>query len=344
MEEVRNVLQSVLRGGSKFWVFYSYNPPRSKNNWVNFEMSEEYDDRIVISNTYLDVPEEWLGQAFINEANKLKERRPDLYRHEYLGEVIGTGGNVFDNVEAYEMTDKLVMSFDKTYHGIDFGFSIDPFAFVSVYYDKRQETIYIYDEICEQKLSNRNAAKQIFEKIGNKYVCADSADLRSIDDMRGYGLNVFGCKKGQGSVEFGIHWLQSLTHIFIDPRRCPNAYKEFSSYEYDKNKEGEFISRYPDKDNHCVTGDTLILTTDGYVTIESMVGTCGTLLCLDTASKKITESEYFDCRMTQENAEIFEVTLDNGNTVKATANHPFYTDRGWVELKDLTEEDYVYCY
>lgn len=61
-----------------------------------------------------------------------------------------------------------------------------------------------------------------------------------------------GAKKGPDSVRFGINWLQSRAHIYIDRHRCPNTYREFSSYEYDRNRDGQFINAFPDKNNHAI--------------------------------------------------------------------------------------------
>ena len=49
-----------------------------------------------------------------------------------------------------------------------------------------------------------------------------------------------------------MKWLQSLKSIVIDSKRCPKSSKEFLNYEYEKDKEGNVISGYPDKDNHCI--------------------------------------------------------------------------------------------
>jgi phage terminase large subunit len=98
MEEIRMINQSLMRGGEKFTVFYSYNPPKSANNWVNAEVQLTRDDRLFHHSNYLTVPKEWLGEQFIIEAEHLRDTKPTSYQHEYLGEVTGTGGEVFDNV------------------------------------------------------------------------------------------------------------------------------------------------------------------------------------------------------------------------------------------------------
>lgn len=252
MEEIRNLNQSLLRGGPVFWEFCSFNPPKSQNNWVNEEKLFEDPDRLVHHSTYLGVPREWLGDRFFEDAEKLKARNETAYRHEYLGEVTGTGGAVFENVEDMAMSDDMVHDFDRLYYGLDFGFSIDPLAFVSMHYDAKKEDLYIFDEIYQQKLTNSRAAELIQQKAGSGRIIADSAEPKSIQEMRNMGLHVGGAKKSRDSVEHGIKWLQDRAHIYIDKRRCPNTYREFVTYEYERNRQGQFISAYPDKDNHAL--------------------------------------------------------------------------------------------
>lgn len=252
MEEIRNLNQSLLRGGPVFWEFCSFNPPKSQNNWVNEEKLFDDPDRLVHHSTYLGVPREWLGDRFFEDAEKLKARNETAYRHEYLGEVTGTGGAVFENVEDMAMSDELVGNFDRLYYGLDFGFSIDPLAFVSMHYDVKKEDLYIFDEIYQQKLTNSRAAELIQQKAGSGRIIADSAEPKSIQEMRNMGLHVGGAKKSRDSVEHGIKWLQDRAHIYIDKRRCPNTYREFVTYEYERNRQGQFISAYPDKDNHAL--------------------------------------------------------------------------------------------
>lgn len=252
MEEIRNVLQSLLRGGSTYWVFCTYNPPKSRNNWVNEEILADDEDRLVHHSTYLQVPRDWLGEQFILEAEKLKAKSEILYRHEYLGEVTGTGGAVFDNVEDMAMSDELVGNFDRLYYGLDFGFAVDPLAFVAMYYDAKHEDLYIFDEIYQQKLTNKQAAERIKPRTHSHRILADAAEPKSIAEMSLSGLNVSGAKKGPDSIDYGMKWLQSRTHIYIDKRRCPNTYREFVSYEYERNKDGQFISAYPDVNNHAI--------------------------------------------------------------------------------------------
>lgn len=252
MEEIRNLNQSLLRGGPVFWEFCSFNPPKSQNNWVNEEKLFDDPDRLVHHSTYLGVPREWLGDRFFEDAEKLKERNEVAYRHEYLGEVTGTGGAVFENVEDMAMSDELVGNFDRLYYGLDFGFAVDPLAYVAMYYDAKREDLYIFDELYRQKMTNSQAAKAIKLRINGGRILADAAEPKSIAEMSDYGLRISGARKGPDSIDFGMRWLQNRAHIYIDKRRCPNTYKEFVAYEYDRNKDGQFISAYPDANNHSI--------------------------------------------------------------------------------------------
>lgn len=252
MEEIRNLNQSLLRGGPRFWEFCSFNPPKSQNNWVNEEKLFDDPDRLVHHSTYLGVPKEWLGDRFFEDAEKLKARNETAYRHEYLGEVTGTGGAVFENVEEMTMSDKLVRTFDRRYYGLDFGFAVDPLAFVTMYYDAKHEDLYIFDEIYQQKMTNGQAAELITTRSNHGRILADSAEPKSIAEMAALGLRISGARKGPDSIDFGMKWLQGRNRIYIDKRRCPNTYKEFITYEYEHNKDGQFVSAYPDANNHSI--------------------------------------------------------------------------------------------
>jgi len=257
--ELRKVLQSTMRGGQLFWEFRSFNPPISNINWANQyavdAMSRE--NTLVTSNTYLDVPEDWLGQAFLDEAEDLKETNPRAYEHEYLGIPVGTGGNVFENVEDMYMSDEQIAQFDRIYRGIDFGWYPDPFAYNTIYIDVARRDAYIYQEFHANKMSN----KQVFDKLWGELhyighddiVTCDSAEPKSISDFRSYGgYGARGAEKGPDSVNYSMKWWQSLNHIYIDPKRCPETYKEFVEYEYERDKNDEVISGYPDLNNHHI--------------------------------------------------------------------------------------------
>lgn len=254
MEEVRNILQSLLRGGTGYEVFYSYNPPKVLNSWVNIECMNTRPDRVIHSSTYLDVPVEWLGEQFIIEAETLKRINELAYKNEYLGEPTGTGGAIFTNINIRKITDDEIKIFDNIADGIDFGFAVDPAVYTQNYYDKTRKKLYIFNEIYKINCSNKLLYDEILKKkVGHSIITADSAEPKSIAELNSYGqIKVFGAKKGADSIDYGIRWLQNLVEIVIDPERCPNTAREFSNYEYLKDRFGNFKSQYPDLDNHTI--------------------------------------------------------------------------------------------
>ena len=279
--QMRKAQQSTMRGGDKYWNFMSYNPPISINNWAN-EFTEECErsrtkDTLVIRSTYLDVPVEWLGQQFIDEAEYLQQVNPRAYENEYMGIPVGTGGNVFDNVEHLEMPDSMIMDFDHILNGLDWGFAKDPNAYLKCHLDITRRDLYIFAEHKAVGETNLALKEYLYEENHyrrakwvvvdgvekrqfydcplmeyNELITADSAEKKSIADFRAWGAFMRGAEKGPDSVRYGVKWLQSLRHIYIDKYRCPNAYDEFVKYEYERDKTGKITSVLPDADNHFI--------------------------------------------------------------------------------------------
>lgn len=251
-EEIRNITQSAIRGGDKAWIFKSFNPPKTANNWANKYVLEPKDNMIVHHSTYLDVPQEWLGQPFIDEAEHLKEVNPDAYEHEYMGIANGNGGNVFEYLEIREIKDEEIRTFDRIYQGVDYGWYPDIYAFKRIYVDMARMRIYHIAEHCGNKMTNKETAQWIIDHNYNDFpIICDSAEPKSINDYRDMGLPAKKAIKGPGSVEYGMKFLAQFTHV-IDPKRTPVTYKEFTEYEYEKDKDGNIISGYPDADNHTI--------------------------------------------------------------------------------------------
>lgn len=271
-EGIRKVTQSTKRGGDLFWDFRSFNPPISKNNWANeFADDLEFnpDDRSLVFRTdYTMVPQDWLGEEFLFEAEELKRKNPRAYEHEYLGHAIGTGGDVFPNVEEFN-SDELVKrwddedtmverwkTFNQIYCGIDWGFARDPFRFVRIHFDQKHHDIYIFKEYSTLKTRNIDVFETLYDDLKlvsrEELVTADSAEEKSVMDFKAYGAFIRGAEKGPESVRYGIKWLQGLNHIYIDRKKCPLTWKEFSEYEYEQDKDGNFISAYPDVNNHSI--------------------------------------------------------------------------------------------
>ncbi len=161
---MRKIEQSAIRGGELAWIFKSFNPPKTANNWANEYVTEVGENTLVHSSTYLDVPRDWLGQPFIDKAEHLKEINPEAYEHEYGGVANGNGGMVFEYLRFETITDEQIKTFDRIYQGVDWGFYPDPYAFIRAYYNAAKETIYLIDENYVNKQQNAVTAQWIKDK------------------------------------------------------------------------------------------------------------------------------------------------------------------------------------
>jgi PBSX family phage terminase large subunit len=259
MEEIRNINQSLMRGGRDYCVIYTYNPPKQLSSWVNIESECIRKDRLVVHSTYKDIPIRkgiiWLGRQFYIEVKELRLKNFKAYEHEYLGKQVGVEGIIFPNVVLEEITDKQIEQFDNNNkrRGLDWGYSLDPAHYGEMYFDRKRMDLYIYFEIHQIRLSN----KKLFEMISrqnkmNGLITCDSQEPKSIQEGKDNGLRIKGAKKGPDSIDYGIKFLQDLNKIIIDSQRCPNTAREFKLYELQKDKNGNYINRYPDKDNHSI--------------------------------------------------------------------------------------------
>ena len=253
-EEVRNVEQSLFRGGDFSFAFKSFNPPAMARSWANRYALEGRPGRLVHHSTYLTTPAEWLGPRFLADAEHLKETNETAYRHEYLGEVVGCGTQVFDNLELRPIADGEIAALDYHYFGQDWGWYPDPNAFNACAYESAGRRLYIYEECRGNKISNREWAERI-ARHKDDVITADpgAGGDKSVADFRGWGWRMREAVKGPGSVEYGRKWLQSLAKIVIDPARCPHTAREFSEYEYERDKRTEeIVPGYPDAANHHI--------------------------------------------------------------------------------------------
>lgn len=258
-DEVKTITNSLLRGeladGLFYKFFYTYNPPKRKQSWVNkkYESAIQPSNTFVHSSTYKDNP--YIAKEFIEEAEATRARSERRYRWEYLGEAIGSGVVPFDNLKFEEITDEQIAGFDNIRNAVDFGYATDPLAFVRWHYDKKRNGIYAIDELYGQKISNRKLS-QWLKQVGysNDEIFADSAEPKSIAELREeFDIKyIRGVKKGPDSVEFGERWLDDLDFICIDPKRTPNIAKEFESIDYQVDKDGNPKARLEDKDNHTI--------------------------------------------------------------------------------------------
>ena len=253
IEEIRTINQSLLRGGETFTVFYTFNPPKSQRNWINSEVLVPRSDKIVHHSDYRSVPAEWLGEQFLIEAKHLEQTKPEQYRHEYLGEVTGTGAEVFTNITIRPITDEEIKSFDHIKRGIDWGYGADPFVYIAAHFNSKRNRLFIFYEFFKCAAKFDLIAEEIRkENVQNGMIIAESAEPRSNDELRDRGFRIRTAVKGPGSVEHGITWLQNLEEIVIDGTRCPNAAREFNEYELDRDSRGGLKADFPDKNNHTI--------------------------------------------------------------------------------------------
>ena len=251
-EPVRKIEQSAIRGGDEAYIFKMFNPPISKNNWANKYAETPKESMLVHHSTYLDVPPEWLGKPFIEEAEHLKCVNPDAYAHEYLGQPIGIGTEIFKHLEIRTITDEEIERQERIYQGQDWGWEPDPKAFIRCSYSHSTETIMLLDEMGGTCIRTRDMAQQIIDKGYNDYEIRCGVDeMEHINDFRDMGLVARPAIVTPGSVRRTHEWLQ-CRKIVIDPARTPRAYKEFTEYEHDTDKNGEVIDGYPDRNNHYI--------------------------------------------------------------------------------------------
>lgn len=256
--------------------YYSYNPPKRRQSWVN----KKYESSFIDANTYVDhstyLGNPYLSKKFIEEAENVKKNKPMKYRWEYLGEAIGSGVVPFDNlqIEAGSITDEMVANFDNIRNGNDFGYATDPLAFVRWHYDKKKNGIYAIDEIYGVKISNRELAKKLHEKgYQNDEIFSDSAEPKSNAELvNEHGIrNIKGVKKGPDSVEYGEQWLDDLDFICIDPLRTPNIAKEFENIDYQTDRDGNPKPRLEDKNNHTIDATRYAFNEDMWAKKKSTI-------------------------------------------------------------------------
>ncbi|MDD4109835.1 MAG: terminase large subunit, partial [Prolixibacteraceae bacterium] len=175
----------------------------------------------------------------------------DKYYHEVytLGNWGVLGAVIFKNWSVKDLTEiKRVASNFK--NGLDFGYARDPAAMPHTHYDRTRKTIYVLDELYGTEMTNDILAEEIKKIIGNQYVVCDSEDPKSIAELRQYGVKTLPARKGPGSVNHGIQWLQQQT-IIIDVN-CQNFKNEISQYKWKEDKDGNVLTVPVDKNDHLL--------------------------------------------------------------------------------------------
>ena len=242
-----NQLNLRIRGKTKSYkqIMLAFNPI-SDLHWIKkrfFDIGEE--SATISQSTYRD--NKFLDEQYKAEIEKLKDVDYQYYRIYALNEWGSLGNVIYTNWEKQDLSD-IKDTFDNLYNAIDFGFADDPTAFIRVHLDKKKKIIYIVDEMYQRGMFIDDIAKEIKGIVGTEIVTCDSSEPRSIADLKRNGIRAIGAKKGAGSIEHGIKWLQG--HKIVVDHRCTDIIKELSSYKWKEDKDGNVIPKPVDKDNH----------------------------------------------------------------------------------------------
>lgn len=255
VEQMDNIEDTFLRSDTPALDIKIFNPPKSANNFMNdYTMSKTNDPQTFICHSYYyNVPVEWLGKRFFERAEWFKQHKPEYYANNYLGEVTGTGGTIFENLEFREITDNEINAMPYFYHGLDFGYE-HPQTFVKCYYDYDTDVLYPIEERYSKRCKNSTFARKI-KDYKDVEIIADSARPDNIAEMNDWGFNVTGAVKRWGSNkgrDYCWEWLRQCNKIVVDRSRTPHLADELSKLEFEQLKDGTFSSEYPKLNEDCV--------------------------------------------------------------------------------------------
>ena len=251
-EDDFNMLDESIRGEVPEGLFkqitITFNP-WNERHWLKRRFFDvESSDVLALTTNY--TCNEWLDEADIKVFEAMKKNNPRRYQVAGLGGWGIVEGLVYENWKEQEFTFEQIKHC-KTVSGLDFGYTNDPTAFFLGFLDLDNKKLYVWDELYEKGLSNKKIHERIIEMgYGKERITADSAEPKSIDELRSLGLRIQGAKKGKDSIINGIQWIQDL-EIIIHPR-CVNFITEISNYSWDKDKLGSRLNKPIDDFNHLM--------------------------------------------------------------------------------------------
>ena len=255
IEQMDSIEDTFLRSDTPALDIKIFNPPKSANNFMNeYTASKESDPQTAICHSYYyNVPTEWLGKRFFERAEWFKINKPKYYANNYLGEVTGTGGAIFENLELRTITDEEINTMPYFYHGLDFGYE-HPQAFIKCYYDSDTDILYPIEEVYSKRCKNSTFARKI-KQYKTVEIIADSARPDNIAEMTDWGFDVTGAVKRWGANkgrDYCWEWLRQCNKIVVDRNRTPHLAEELTKLEFEQLKDGTFSSEYPKLDEDCV--------------------------------------------------------------------------------------------
>ena len=268
-EDDFNILDESIRGGVpegsglfKQWTI-TFNP-WNEHHWLKKRFFDHPDDEtLALTTNYMC--NEWLDAADIRVFEDMKKRNPRRYAVAGLGGWGIVDGLVYENwkEEAFDLDEVRSRPGIISAFGLDFGYTNDPSTLFCGLLDQKAKQLFVFDEMYAKGLSNR----AIFDTVKNmgyskERITADSAEPKSIDELKSLGLRVKGAAKGKDSVKNGIQWIQDL-EIIIHPR-CVNFITEISNYTWDTDKFGNKLNVPIDDFNHLM--DAMRYALEKYIT------------------------------------------------------------------------------
>lgn len=260
-EDDFNILDESIRGGVpdgsglfKQWTI-TFNP-WNEHHWLKKRFFDAPPDPDILALTTNYMCNEWLDAADIKVFEDMKKRNPRRYAVAGLGGWGIVDGLVYENWKE-ESFDHTSDAFRKEHpnlisaFGLDFGYTNDPSTLFCGLLDLDNKQLFVFDEMYEKGLSNKRIAEKIKEMgYGKERITADSAEPKSIDELKSLGLRIKGAMKGKDSIKNGIQWIQDL-EIVIHPR-CVNFITEISNYTWDTDKYGTKLNIPIDDFNHLM--------------------------------------------------------------------------------------------
>lgn len=211
------------------------------------------DDGNILAITTNYMCNEWLDGSDIRMFEDMKKRNPRRYAVAGLGGWGVTDGLVYENwkEEAFDLDEVRKQPGVVSAFGLDFGYTNDPSTLFCGLLDLTNKRLFVFDEMYGKGMSNKKIADTIKEMgYGKERITADSAEPKSIDELKSLGLRVKAAQKGKDSIQNGIQWIQDL-EIIIHPK-CVNFLTEISNYTWDKDKFDNRLNVPIDDFNHLM--------------------------------------------------------------------------------------------
>ena len=238
--------------------------PWNDRHWLKKRFFDNPDDDTLALTTNYTC-NEWLDEADLQVFETMKEKNPRRYQVAGLGNWGIVDGLVYENWKEQEFNiDDVRTDRTTSVFGLDFGYTNDPSALFCGILDVKAKKLWVFDEMYEKALSNKDIYNNISRMgFSKEQIIADCAEPKSIDELRYYGLRrMQGAKKGKDSINNGIQWIQEL-EIIVHPR-CVNFLTEISNYQWDEDKFGNKVNKPIDCFNHLM--DAMRYALEKYIT------------------------------------------------------------------------------